>query len=245
MFGDGGIRIPLLLEAGGLCRHPLTGAERTSTLYSILRGTAVKTEAFFARCFPEATKQERTRAAEPLARRSPFSVNGTYGGQNGRTRTVRGRSGGLNPVFRKMGFFGFGWLWDKGNGRIQGAFRVRWKHFVSSWRWVSAKKLPLGVSLWGKSVYTSFCVEQGLTLKGLPSSRDATAFSPLAAASKKRRSSDTLSSRRRFEFQVPRTRNICASVCLGRQAGPLLLVLVQEPWSGLSTEASDWSSEAS
>ena len=144
-----------------------------------------------------------------------------------------------------MGFFGFGWLWDKGNGRIQGAFWVRWKHFVSSWRWVSAKKLPLGVSLWGKSVYTSFCVEQGLTLKGLPSSRDATAFSPLAAASKKRRSSDTLSSRRRFEFQVPRTRNICASVCLGRQAGPLLLVLVQEPWSGLSTEASDWSSEAS
>lgn len=132
-----------------------------------------------------------------------------------------------------MGFFGFGWLWDKGNGRIQGAFWVRWKHFVSSWRWVSAKKLPLGVSLWGKSVYTSFCVEQGLTLKGLPSSRDATAFSPLAAASKKRRSSDTLSSRRRFEFQVPRTRNICASVCLGRQAGPLLLVLVQEPWSGL------------
>ena len=230
MFGDGGIRIPLLLDAGGLCRHPLTGAERTSTLYSILRGTAVKTEAFFARCFPEA---------------EPFSVNGTYGGQNGRTRTVRGRSGGLNPVFRKMGFFGFGWLWDKGNGRIQGAFCVRWKHFVSSWRWVSAKKLPLGVSLWGKSVYTSFCVERGLTLKGLPSSRDATAFSPLAAASKKRRSSDTLSSRRRFEFQVPRTRNICASVCLGRQAGPLLLVLVQEPWSGLSTEASDWSSEAS
>lgn len=122
-----------------------------------------------------------------------------------------------------MGFFGFGWLWDKGNGRIQGAFWVRRKHFVSSWRWVSAKKLPLGVSLWGKSVYTSFCVEQGLTLKGLPSSRDATAFSPLAAASKKRRSSDTLSSRRRFEFQVPRTRNICASVCLGRQAGPLKL----------------------
>ena len=158
---------------------------------------------------------------------------------------MRGRSGGLNPVFRKMGFFGFGWLWDKGNGRIQGAFWVRWKHFVSSWRWVSAKKLPLGVSLWGKSVYTSFCVEQGLTLKGLQSSRDATAFSHLAAASKKRRSSDTLSSRRRFEFQVPRTRNICASFCLGRQAGPLLLVLVQEPWSGLSTEASDWSSEAS
>lgn len=89
---------------------------------------------------------------------------------------MRGRSGGLNPVFRKMGFFGFGWLWDKGNGRIQGVFWVRWKHFVSSWRWVSAKKLPLGVSLWGKSVYTSFCVEQGLTLKGLPSSRDATAF---------------------------------------------------------------------
>lgn len=23
-------------------------------------------------------------------------------------------------MFRKMGFFGFGWLWDKGNGRIQG-----------------------------------------------------------------------------------------------------------------------------
>ena len=72
MFGDGGIRIPLLLDAGGLCRHLLTGAERTSALDSILRGTAVKTEAFFARCFPEDTKQERTRAAEPLARRSPF-----------------------------------------------------------------------------------------------------------------------------------------------------------------------------
>jgi hypothetical protein len=68
---------------------------------------------------------------------------------------------------------------------FRGAFWMGRKHLVSFWRWVSVKKMPLGVSLWGKSVYTSFCVEQGLTLKGLPSSRDATAFSPLAAASKK------------------------------------------------------------
>ena len=49
----------------------------------------------------------------------------------------------------------------------------------------SRKKLPLGVSLWGKSVYTSSCDERGLTLKGSPRSRGATAFSPLVAASKK------------------------------------------------------------
>lgn len=200
MFGDGGIRIPLLFGAGGLCRHPLTGAERTSALYSIVRVTAVRTEAFFARCFPEGTQHERTRAAEPLAWIEPGVP------QNG------------SP----LGWVGCGTRkWPYPGGVLED-----WKHLVSSWRWVSTKNLPLGVSLWGKSVYTSFCVEQGLTLKGLPSSRDATAFSPLAAASKKRRSSDTLSSRRRFEFQVPRTRNICASVCLGRQAGPLLLVLV-------------------
>ena len=77
----------------------------------------------------------------------------------------------------------------------------------------SRKKLPLGVSLWGKSVYTSSCDERGLTLKGSPRSRGATAFSPLVAASKKA-SLDNLSSRRcGYKFQVPRTRNNGASVC--------------------------------
>lgn len=43
-----------------------------------------------------------------------------HGGRNGRKRTVRGRSAELNLVFRKRGSFKLDWLWNRGNGRIQG-----------------------------------------------------------------------------------------------------------------------------
>lgn len=52
MFGDGGIRIPLLLDAGGLCRHPLTGAEKNFPPLFNFKGDGSKNRSIFCSVFP-------------------------------------------------------------------------------------------------------------------------------------------------------------------------------------------------